>query len=212
MGQNDVAEFLGGVPFNPDTVEPGTSFDALPTGNYNVYIEDSEFKATAAGDGHFLEVKLLVIDGKFKGRNLWDRMNLDNKNEVAVKIARQSLALICKSLAITQFVDADQLKGKSLVAVVKIAKGENRIRGYKPFADAQSVQAPAPQAQQAQQRQAPPVQQQQQAPMQQQQPVQQPVQQYATPQEQYVPPAPQQQPQQPQQEGVPVWMQNQQPQ
>ena len=55
--------------FNADEVEVvDDDFSPLPPGNYPVIVESSEFKETRAGNGKFLLLQLMVIDGKGKNR------------------------------------------------------------------------------------------------------------------------------------------------
>ncbi len=64
--------------FNANNVEPQTEFDAIPAGKYLAVITSSEMKPTKSGNGAYLELTFDVIEGEFKGRKLWARLNLDN--------------------------------------------------------------------------------------------------------------------------------------
>ena len=66
--------------FDASTVEPATDFDPIPAGKYLGVISDSEFKPTKSGNGNFLELTFEVLEGEYKGRRLWSRLNLDNPN------------------------------------------------------------------------------------------------------------------------------------
>jgi hypothetical protein len=67
------------------------SFDTLPEGSYLVVAKAGELKSTKAGDGKYIKVELEVIDGQYKGRKLWNMFNVQNPNEVAVKIGRAQM-------------------------------------------------------------------------------------------------------------------------
>ncbi len=73
--------------FNANTVEPMDSFDPIPAGEYLCVITASEEKPTKAGNGSYLQLEFEVIEGPYKGRKLWERLNLNNPNETTVKIA-----------------------------------------------------------------------------------------------------------------------------
>lgn len=122
--------------FNANEVEPNVAFDALPADWYEAIIVESEMKPTKAQDGHYLELKLQVVGGKYNGRNVWDRLNLDNTNDLAVQIAKGTLSAICRAVNVTTPKDSTELH--NLPLLVKVAQkpyeGEmrNEIKGYKP--------------------------------------------------------------------------------
>ena len=66
--------------FDANNVDPATDFEPIPAGKYLAVITDSEMKPTKSGSGHYLELTFQVIDGPFKNRLLWSRLNLDNPN------------------------------------------------------------------------------------------------------------------------------------
>lgn len=124
--------------FNPQTVEPQKPLEPLPTGWYFVQIVESEVKPTKANDGHYLELVLEVIDGEYRGRKAWDRLNLHNANPTAVEIANRTLSAICHATnTLHQISDSAELHGKPLMAriVKRAASAEydesNDVRGYK---------------------------------------------------------------------------------
>lgn len=121
--------------FNANNVEPSTDFDAIPAGKYAAVITGSEMKPTKAGNGSFLELTFQVIEGEFKGRQLWARLNLDNPNPLAVKIARGELSAVCRAVGVMEPKDSCELHNLPLVIAVKQkadADGEvrNEIKGY----------------------------------------------------------------------------------
>jgi len=122
--------------FNANDVEPSTSFDPLPAGKYLAAITGSEMKSTKAGDGSYLELTLTVLEGEYKNRTLWARLNLDNPNKLAVKIARSELSAICRAVGVMQPRDSVELQNLPLVVTVKVKKRDdtgdlvNEIKGY----------------------------------------------------------------------------------
>ncbi len=123
--------------FNANAVEPSESFDPIPPGEYLCVITSSEDKPTKAGTGSFLELELEVIDGPSKGRKLWDRLNLDNPNELAVKIARATLSAICRAVGVMEPKDSCELHDIPLLVKVRVEKRadtdepSNVIKGYR---------------------------------------------------------------------------------
>ena len=123
--------------FDAQTVEPNDSFDPIPNGDYLCIITASEEKATKSGNGSYLELEFEVIDGPFKGRKLWDRLNLANPNELAVKIARATLSAICRAVGIMEPKDSCELHDLPLSVKVRLDKRSdtdelsNVIKGYR---------------------------------------------------------------------------------
>lgn len=123
--------------FDANTVEPNDSFDPLPNGDYLCVISSSEMKPTKSGDGSFLELEMEVIDGPCKGRKVWDRLNLNNANETAVRIAQGTLSAICRAVNVLTPTDSCELHDIPLVVKVVCKKradtGEmtNEVKGYK---------------------------------------------------------------------------------
>ena len=123
--------------FDANTVEPNDSFDPLPNGDYLCIITASEMKPTKAGDGAYLELELQVLEGPYQSRKLWDRLNLNNSNETAVRIARGALSAICRAVGVPQPKDSCELHDLPLLVKVACKKRDdndelsNVIKGYK---------------------------------------------------------------------------------
>ena len=121
--------------FDANQHEP-SGFDVLPAGDYDVCIVASEMKPTKAGTGSFLYLKLQVLTGPYQNKPLFDRLNLDNPNATAVKIAKGTLSAICRAVGVMTPKDSSELHNKPLKATVRVTKdGEgnpsNEIKGYK---------------------------------------------------------------------------------
>ena len=122
--------------FDASTVDPSTSFDPIPAGKYLAAITESEMKPTKTGSGSYLQLTFTVLDGPYKNRVLWARLNLNNPNATAVKIARGELSAICRAVGVLQPRDSVELHNLPLVINVKLKKrqdtGEltNEIKGF----------------------------------------------------------------------------------
>lgn len=136
--------------FNATEVEPTSSFEPIPAGKYLAAITESEMKPTKNGSGSYLQMTFTIIEGEFKNRVLWARLNLNNPNATAVKIARSELSAVCHAVGVMQPRDSVELHNLPLVITVKLKKREdtgeltNEIRGYEPKAAStgQPQQAP----------------------------------------------------------------------
>lgn len=123
--------------FDATQVKPQGDRSPLAAGEYRVAIINSEMKPTKNGTGKFLELTLEVLEGQYKGRRLWDRLNLINPNSQAVEIARSTLSAICHATGKLQPKDSGELHSIPMIARVALRKradnGEdtNEIKGYK---------------------------------------------------------------------------------
>jgi len=128
-----VADLQG---FDAHDVDPSTPFDPVPAGKYVACITSSEMKATKSGDGRYLELEFEIIEGEYKGRKVWDRLNLENPNALAVKIARSELSAICRAVGVMTPKDSVELHNLPLTITVKVKKRSdnedltNEIKGY----------------------------------------------------------------------------------
>lgn len=137
--------------FNASEVEPTTTFDPMPAGKYTAMIIESEMKPTKNGSGSYLELTFQIVDGPFKGRVLWSRLNLDNANPTAVQIARGELSAICRAVGVLTPKDSVELHNLPLLITVKCKKREdtgeitNEVKGYarREVANGQPQQAVA---------------------------------------------------------------------
>ncbi len=121
--------------FNANEVEPTSSFEPIPAGKYLAAISDSESKATKSGSGRYLQLTFTIIEGEYKNRVLWARLNLENPNATAVKIARAELSAICRAVGVMTPRDSVELHNLPLLIGVILKKrddGElsNEIKTY----------------------------------------------------------------------------------
>jgi hypothetical protein len=122
--------------FDANRVEPSTDYDPLPAGKYLAVITESEMKPTKSGTGSYLQFTFEILDGQFKGRKVWARLNLANSNEMTVKIAQAELSAICRAVGVLAPNDSVELHNLPLVIAVKCKKrpdtGEisNEVRGF----------------------------------------------------------------------------------
>lgn len=135
--------------FNAAEVEPMGDYTPIPAGEYIAVITDSEEKPTKDFTGSYVQMTFEVIEGQFKGRKIFNRLNLQNKNPVAVDIARRELSSICHAAGVLSPRDSNELHNKPMLikVAVKPAQGEysasNEIKGYKSQGAVSEVVKPA---------------------------------------------------------------------
>jgi hypothetical protein len=95
--------------FDANAFPVGDPLEPVPNGRYQVMIIDSQWKVTKAGDGHYLQLCLQVTEGKYSGRMLWLRLNLDSPDPVVVDLAANTLACVCRAVGVPKFDDPSEL-------------------------------------------------------------------------------------------------------
>lgn len=122
--------------FNANEVDPNFAFEPIPAGKYVAAIVDSESKPTKNGGGQYLQLSFQILEGEYKGRFVWARLNLDNANATTVRIARAELSAICRAVGVPAPKDSCELHNIPLVVAVGIkprkdtAEPTNVIKGY----------------------------------------------------------------------------------
>jgi hypothetical protein len=139
---------MANLNFDANAVEPAGDFSPIPGGKYVCMITATEMKPTKAGDGEYLELVLTVIDGECKGRKLWHRLNLHNKNQTAQKIAEGELSAICRAVGVMTPKDSTELHDLPLMVTVIQKKREdngelsNEVKGFAKRESGQAATAP----------------------------------------------------------------------
>lgn len=135
--------------FNAAEVEPMGDYSPIPAGDYLAVITDSEEKPTKDFTGSYVQMTFEVIEGQHKGRKIFNRLNLQNKNPVAVDIARRELSSICHAAGVLSPRDSNELHNKPMLikVAVKPAQGDysasNEIKAYKSQGAVSEVAKPA---------------------------------------------------------------------
>lgn len=140
--------------FDASQVPEQQDFSALPEGQYLVAAIASEKKPTKAGNGAYLNITFDVINGPYKGRKLWARINLWNASAAAVDIAKRELGALCRAVGVMQPGDASKLHDKPLLITLGVelddrGRENNVIKKYDPVSGgfaAGSAPVSAPQA------------------------------------------------------------------
>jgi hypothetical protein len=122
--------------FDASQVEPSSNLNPIPAGKYLAAITESEMKPNKAGTGSYLQLTFQILEGEHKNRILWSRLNLDNPNDTAVKIARGELSALCRAVGVMAPKDSCELHNLPLLIHVRCKKrsdsGEiaNEIKGF----------------------------------------------------------------------------------
>ena len=127
---------LPGV-FVPEEAEDNP-FAPIPAAWYLAEITKSEMKNTNDKTGKYLAITYKVIEGEHEGRLVYTNLNLVNKSETAVKIARSDLKAICAACGHDgELEDSEDLHGIPHAIKVSIKPetsqwpAKNEIKGFK---------------------------------------------------------------------------------
>lgn len=130
--------------FNALDHEPTQLNNPIPADWYEAVIVSREEKTTKAGTGSYLELTIEIVSGAFKGRKVWDRLNLKNPNSTAVEIAQRSLSSICRSVGVNNPKDSIELLDKPLMVKVAVSpasngyEASNNVKGYEATGNTRS--------------------------------------------------------------------------
>lgn len=137
--------------FDARQVDPAQAFDPVPAGWYTVQITASETKPTSKNNGSYLQLEMTILDGQYKGRKLFDRLNLNNENPVAVEIAYRTLSAICHATNVIQVRDSSELHNRPMEAKVSVRPADgnydasNDVKGYRALGSGANAQQGQPQ-------------------------------------------------------------------
>jgi hypothetical protein len=120
--------------YDPNEYETKGVPVAIPAGAYECMVQSVEMKQTRDETGSYLKVTLVVTDGDYKGRLLFDNLNVRNKSEQAQRIGREALNGLLVAAGIPGERDMSQLIQKTVMAKVKVedyqGEAQNKVKGY----------------------------------------------------------------------------------
>jgi len=122
--------------FDASTVAPQAATGPVPAGTYLAHITESDVQPLKSGNGTGLKLTFEIIDGQYKGRKIWENLNIQHSNEDTQRIAQSQLSALCHAVNVIKLQDtaALHLKPVNLKVVVREAQGQyqasNNIKGY----------------------------------------------------------------------------------
>lgn len=129
----DVNAFADEVPSGP-----------IPAGRYTVMIAGSVLRDTSTG-GKMVVMDFAVDEGQFKGRHLFENLNLWHSNPKVSEISKRQLANIAKSCGFSDVLRrTEELNGRRLVVQVDVDGEYNTVKRHFALAPAGGLLGRAP--------------------------------------------------------------------
>jgi len=134
------------VSFKAKDVVGRMGFENIPNDDYTAILEKSEAKVTKetaslpkSQQVTYLNFQWKITEGQYKGRTLFNILNINHEKDNVREIAMKELATICDACEKVSISDTEELHGIEITIVVGTDKGsaqyppKNVIRGYKPL-------------------------------------------------------------------------------
>jgi len=108
-----------------------------------------------SGNGEGLKLTFEVIDGQFKGRKVYENLNIRHTSEDTQRIAQSQLSALCHAVNVIKLMDTAALHFKPVRINVTVReavgqyKASNNIKGYEAAGGGISAPVTAPTAPQA---------------------------------------------------------------
>lgn len=135
--------------FDASQVAPQQSTGPLPAGTYLAHITESDVQPLKSGNGEGLKLTFEIIEGQFKGRRVWENLNIRHANEDTQRIAQSQLSALCHAVNVIKLMDTAALHFKPVRINVTVReaqgiyKASNNIKGYEAAGSTPAVVAPA---------------------------------------------------------------------
>ena len=136
--------------FDASQIAPQASTGPLPAGVYLAHIVESDVQPLKSGNGEGLKLTFEIIDGQFKGRKVWENLNIRHTSEDTQRIAQSQLSALCHAVNVIKLMDTAALHFKPVRINVTVReavgqyKASNNIKGYEAVGGGISAPATAP--------------------------------------------------------------------
>jgi len=136
--------------FDASQIAPQASTGPLPAGVYLAHIVESDVQPLKSGNGEGLKLTFEIIDGQFKGRKVWENLNIRHTSEDTQRIAQSQLSALCHAVNVIKLMDTAALHFKPVRINVTVReavgqyKASNNIKGYEAVGAGISAPATAP--------------------------------------------------------------------
>ncbi len=143
---------MASINFDASQVAPKSSFAPIPAGVYLAHITESDVVPLKSGNGMALKMTFEILDGQFKGRKIWENLNIQHTNPDTQKYAQSDLSAICHATGNIKLNETSALHFKPVKIKVTIRPASggydegNAIKGYESATGAKPAVFSAPAA------------------------------------------------------------------
>lgn len=122
--------------FLTNEVEGEISIEPIPSGNYLMCLTDSELRESKSGD-EYLWCEFTLLEDPYRGRKIFNNLNLYHPNSTAREIAERELKSLCLATGIDHLKDTDDLVDIPVIGKVKVRPADgtydasNTVSGFK---------------------------------------------------------------------------------
>jgi hypothetical protein len=102
-------------------------FEPLPEGAYRCEIVKSDVMPTKDGHGRYVSLQFRIKDGEYKGRRIFQRLNILNRSQKCQEIGKKHLSLLLHSIEHESFDDSDEILNYE--TIVNLGE-ENKLYGF----------------------------------------------------------------------------------
>lgn len=99
-------------------------FEPLPKGDYLMEITESDYKENSQKTGHYVMLKRVVLEGKYKGRVLYANMNIDHPNSSTREIGSKEFSASCKACGFITVEETSELHGIPHMVSLAVVPGQ----------------------------------------------------------------------------------------
>lgn len=113
---------MASLNFNANEVAPSSGFEVIPPGTVvELHATEADVKPAKSGNGDKLELTFEVTQPEeFKGRKVWESLNIAHSNPVAQKIGQERLSALCHATGQLHVSDTEELLWKPFVATLDV--------------------------------------------------------------------------------------------
>lgn len=129
--------------FDAKTVEPAAGFDPVPAGWYRVMIDESGPMTPAKTNpaNSYLPIRFTIVEGQYKNKKLFARLNIHNSNQQAQEIAYRELSAIAHAVGVLVIQQTEQLHNIPMWVNVKVRKGGTNEQTGEVYNDQNEIQS-----------------------------------------------------------------------
>ncbi len=127
--------------FNANQHEPAKPSQPVPPNWYTVAMTHSKIEPTKDGKGKRLNCIYQILEGQFKGKNVYEGYNIVNNNEQTVEIAMGQISALCRAMNKLTFQDSAELHNIPFLMLLDVQAKTEKFRARNTIEDVKPLNA-----------------------------------------------------------------------